>query len=149
MQVEGEQRKSHYMLYIIHSRQTYAGGRHGHLKASQFVLTELEKHIFLCRLNASRTDQTALWSITQRTFEPVNATRRLHIWQGTTEGMKEQYKSTRRRYKEEDAYLCEHMLTHSQSLSLLVKPIHTLTKTPGANLPPYQPTAVTDLVTFS
>lgn len=86
-----EQSKSHYTLYIIHPRQTSIGGRHRNLKASQFVLTVLEKHIFLCRLNASRTDQTAVWSITQRTFEPVNATKRLHIWQGCMEGMKGQY----------------------------------------------------------
>lgn len=73
---------------MIHPRQTSVGGKQGHLKASQFVPTESEKHIFLCRVNASRTDQTAVWSITQRTFEPVNATWRIHIWQGAMEGMK-------------------------------------------------------------
>lgn len=44
---------------------------------SRFILTELEKPIFLCGLNASCTDQVAVWSITQRTFEPLNATQRL------------------------------------------------------------------------
>lgn len=57
--VEGEQRECHYTLHIIHPHQTSVGGRHGHLKASQFVLTEPENQIFLCRLNARRTDQTA------------------------------------------------------------------------------------------
>lgn len=50
---------------------------------SKFILTELEKHIFLCGLNASCTDQVAVWSITQRTFEPLNAIRgllNLTVW---------------------------------------------------------------------
>lgn len=73
--------KPHRGQWSINIHETFQAKRvvcrRGHLKARQLAATELRKHIFQCRLNASSSDQTRVWSITQRTFEPVNVTRRL------------------------------------------------------------------------
>lgn len=70
-----ERRVKHEYTWSVRTKRVVC--RSGHLKARQLPVTELGKHIFQCRLNVSSSDQTQVWSITQRTFEPVNVTRRL------------------------------------------------------------------------
>lgn len=86
-----KQRKENLITGCIKSIRKFCWWQTQIFESQRVCPNKPEKHIFLCRLNASRTDLTAVWSITHRTFEPVNATRRLHIWQDGMEGIKGQY----------------------------------------------------------
>lgn len=116
--------------------------RRGHLKARQLAVTELRKPIFQRRLNASSSDQTQVWSITQRTFEPVNVTRRL-ISSGAENGAWRRGINATEEGWREKMYIYSRRPTH---LSVTHTPVWEPSR--GASPHLYHATAVTDPVTL-